>query len=64
MTKDIVVIYAGMLAVSVGVWTFWGSPQSAKPERTEVVRSFADDPAVRRASETSPDMGPERGAGA
>jgi hypothetical protein len=40
MTKDIVVIYAGTLAVGVGVWTFWGNPQSAKPARTEVVRSF------------------------
>ena len=25
MTKDIVVICAGMLAVGVGVWTFWGN---------------------------------------
>ena len=28
MMKDIVVIYAGTLAVGVGVWTFWGNPQS------------------------------------
>jgi hypothetical protein len=33
MTKDIVVIYAGMLAVGVGVWTFWGNPQSTKPAK-------------------------------
>ena len=50
MTKDIVVIYAGTLAVGVGVWTFWGNPQSAKPARTEVVRSFADDPQTARGS--------------
>ena len=25
MTKDFVVICAGMLAVSAGVWNFWGS---------------------------------------
>ena len=60
MTKDIVVFYAGTLAVGVGVWTFWGNPQSAKPARTEVVRSFADDPALKRASETSPYMRTER----
>ena len=60
MTKDTFVICTGMLAVSVGVWTFWGNPQSAKPARTEVVRTFADDPALKRASETSPYMRTER----
>jgi hypothetical protein len=60
MTKDIVVIYAGTLAVGVGVWTFWGNPQSAKPARTEVVRTLADDPALKRASETSLYMRTER----
>ena len=60
MTKDIVVIYAGMLAVSVGVWTFWGNPQSTTPARTEVVRILADDPALKLASETSPYMRTER----
>ena len=60
MTKDIVVIYAGMLAVSVGVWTFWGNPRSTTPARTEVVRILADDPALKRASETSPYMRTER----
>ena len=60
MTKDIVVIYDGMLAVSLGVWTFWGNPQSAKPARTEVVRTLADDPALKRASETSLYMRTER----
>ena len=51
MTKDIVVICAGMLAVSVGVWTLWGNPQSTTPARTEVVRILADDPALKFASE-------------
>ena len=60
MTKDIVVIYAGMLAVSVGVWTFWGKPQSTTPARTEVVSILADDPASKLASETSPYMRTER----
>jgi hypothetical protein len=60
MTKDAFVICAGMLTVGVGVWTFWGNPQSAKPARTEVVRIFADDPALKRASETSPYMRTER----
>jgi hypothetical protein len=60
MTKDIVVIYAGMLAVSVGVWTFWGKPQSTTPARIEVVSILADDPALKLASETSPYMRTER----
>jgi hypothetical protein len=60
MTKDIVVICAGMLAVSVGVWTFWGNPQSTTPARAEVVRILADDPALKFASETSPYMRTER----
>jgi hypothetical protein len=60
MTKDIAVICAGMLAVGVGVLTFWGKPQSTKPARTEVVRILADDPALKLASETSPYMRTER----
>jgi hypothetical protein len=60
MTKDFVVICAGMLAVSAGVWNFWGSPQDTKPTRTEVVRILADDPALKLASETSPYMRTER----
>ena len=60
MTKDVLVICAGMLAVGVGVWTFWGHPQSTKPARTEVVRILADDPALKLASETSPYMRTER----
>jgi len=60
MTKDTFVICAGMLAVGVGVWTVCGNPQSAKPGRTELVRILADDPALKRASETSPYMRTER----
>ena len=60
MIKDTIVICAGMLAVGVGTWTFWGSPRSARPARTEVVRILADDPALKRASETSPYMRTER----
>ena len=60
MTKDAFVICAGMLAVGVGVWTFSGSPHHAQPVRTEVVRILADDPALKRASETSPYMRTER----
>jgi len=60
MTKDIVVIYDGMLAVSLGVWTFWGKPQSTTPARTEVVSILADDPALKLASETSPYMRTDR----
>ena len=60
MTKDIVVIYDGMLAVDLGVWTFWGKPQSTTPARTEVVSILADDPALKLASETSPYMRTDR----
>ena len=60
MTKDIVVIYDGMLAVSLGVWTFWGKPQSTTSARTEVVSILADDPASKLASETSPYMRTDR----
>jgi hypothetical protein len=56
MTKDTFVIYAGMLTVGVGILTFWGNPQSAKPARTEVVRILADDPTLKLATETSPYM--------
>jgi hypothetical protein len=60
MTKDIFVICAGMLAVGVGVWTFWGSPHAAMAVRTEAVRILADDPALKRASEMDPYMRTER----
>ena len=45
---------------SVGVWTFWGKPQSTTPARTEVVSILADDPKLKLASETSPYMRTER----
>ena len=54
MMKDTIVICAGMLAVGVGVWTFWGSPHHAKSVRTEAVRILADDPALKRASLSRP----------
>lgn len=60
MTKDAIVICAGMLAVGVGVWTFWGSAHHLKPVRTEAVRVLADDPALKRASEMDPYMRTER----
>ena len=60
MMKDTIVICAGMLAVGVGVWTFWGSPHAAMPVRTEAVRILAGDPALKRASEMDPYMRTER----
>jgi hypothetical protein len=49
-----------MLAVGVGVWTFWSSPHHVKPVRTEAVRVLADDPALKRASGMDPYMRTER----
>ena len=60
MTKGIIAIWAGMLAVGVGVWGFRGNAQSTRPEATEIVRTLADDPALKRASERSPYMRTER----
>ena len=60
MTKDIFVICAGMLAVGVGVWTFWGHPHTSAPARTEAARILADNPALKRASEMNPYMRTER----
>ena len=60
MTKDIIAIWAGMLAVGVGVWGFRGNTQSTRPEPTEMVRVLADDPALKLASESSPYMRTER----
>jgi hypothetical protein len=60
MTKDIIVICTGMLAVGVGVWSFWGNPQSTKSAKTQVVRIVADDPALKLVSEKSTYMGTER----
>jgi hypothetical protein len=60
MTKDVFAICAGMLAVGLGVWSFWGNPQNAKPAKTEVVRTLADDPALKLVSEKSSYMRSER----
>jgi len=38
MTKDIIVICTGMLAVGVGVWSFWGNPQSTKSDTSRAHR--------------------------
>ena len=60
MTKDMLAISAGMLAVGLGVWSFWGNPQHTKPEKTQVVRTLADDPALKLVSEESSYMRTER----
>ena len=60
MTKDIIVISAGMLAVGIGVWGFRGNTQSTRPEATEIVRVLAGDPTLKLASERSPYMRTER----
>jgi hypothetical protein len=58
MTKDTFAICAGMLAVGLGVWSLWGNPQNAKPAKTQVVRTLADDPKL--VSEKSSYMRTER----
>ena len=60
MTKDIFAICVGMLAVGLGVWSFWGNLQNAKPAKTQVVRTLADDPALKLVSEKSSYMRTER----
>jgi hypothetical protein len=60
MTKDMIVICAGVLAVGVGVWSFWGNPQSTKSAKTHVTRILADDPALKLVSEKSTYMRTER----
>jgi hypothetical protein len=42
------------------VWSFWGNPQHTKPEKTQVVRILADDPALKLVSEESSYMRTER----
>jgi isochorismate hydrolase len=39
---------------------FWGNPQNAKPAKTQVVRTLADDPALKLVSEKSSYMRTER----
>ena len=60
MTKDMIVICAGMLAVGVVVWSFWGNPPSTKSAKTQVVRPVVDDPALKLISEKSTYMRTER----
>ena len=49
-----------MLAVGLGVGSFWGNPQHTGPEKTRVVRILADDPALKLVSEKSPYTRTER----
>ncbi len=60
MTNDMLAICAGMLAVGLGVGSFWGNPQHTGPEKTRVVRILADDPALKLVSEKSPYTRTER----
>ena len=60
MTKDMIAIGAGMLVVSLGVWSLRDTPQNASPARTEAARILADDPALKLVSENSPYMRTER----
>jgi hypothetical protein len=60
MTKDMLAICAGMLAVCLGLWSFWGNPRNVKPLKTQVVRALADDPALKLVSEKSSYMRTER----
>lgn len=60
MTKDFIAICAAMFVVGVGVWGLRGHPHGASPQATDEVRSLADDPALKRASEHSPFMRSER----
>jgi hypothetical protein len=58
MTKDMLAICAGMVAVGLGVWNFWSFPKY--PRATQVVRALADDPALKLVSENSSYMRTER----
>jgi hypothetical protein len=60
MTKDMLAISAGMLAASLGVWSFWGNPHSTTPAKTDAVRILADDPSLKLISEKSSYMRTER----
>jgi hypothetical protein len=60
MTKDVVAISAGMLAVGLVVWSFRDQPQSARPATTEAIRALADDPALKLISEKNSYMRTER----
>ncbi|NOJ49657.1 hypothetical protein [Bradyrhizobium archetypum] len=60
MTKDMVIIGAGMLVLCLVVWSFRGTPEKVSPARTEAARVLADDPALKHVSEESPYMRTER----
>jgi hypothetical protein len=59
-------ICAVKLAVALVMWSFWGNPhfwgnpQYTRPEKTQVVRISADDPALKLVSEKSSYMRTER----
>ena len=42
------------------VWSFWSNPQQTRPEKTQVVRILADDPALKLFSEKGSYMRTER----
>jgi hypothetical protein len=60
MTRDMLAICAGMLAVGFGLWNFSRNSQGTKPPQTHVVRALADDPALKLVSEKSSYMRTER----
>lgn len=60
MTKDFIIIWAGMLAVGVAVWAFSAERQGTETVRTEAARVAAHDPALKQYSEKSPYMRNER----
>jgi hypothetical protein len=60
MTKDFVAICAAALIVDIGIWSLRGDEHVASPEPTQTVRTVADDPALKLASEQSPYMRNER----
>ena len=60
MTKDMIAICAGVLAIGVTAWIFLGDPQTTKPAKTQIIRILADDPALMLVSEESAYMRTER----
>ena len=59
MTKDFIIIWAAMLAVSVAVWAYSGDRQRTEMV-TDAARIAAHDPALKLYSEKSPYMRNER----
>jgi hypothetical protein len=60
MTKDFIMIWAGMLAVGAVAWSYSGDRQGTEPVRTEAARLVADDPGLKLYSEKSSYMRTER----